>query len=42
MRANQKLNQLSSSNNALRERINQLRKEKGAMETIYAKLKTEL
>ena len=39
MRANQKLNQLSSANHGLRERINQLRKEKGAMENIYHKLK---
>ena len=39
MRANQKLNELSSNNNKLRERINQLRKEKNSMEDIYAKLK---
>jgi septal ring factor EnvC (AmiA/AmiB activator) len=39
MRANQKLNELSSNNNKLREKINQLRKEKNAMEDIYAKLK---
>ena len=39
MRANQKLNELSSNNNKLREKINQLRKEKNAMEVIYSKLK---
>lgn len=42
MRANQKLNELSSNNNKLREKINQLRKEKNAMEDIYTKLKAEL
>ena len=31
MRANQKLNEMSSNNNKLREKINQLRKEKNAM-----------
>jgi chromosome segregation ATPase len=40
MRANQKLNELSSNNNKLREKINQLRKEKNAMEDIYSKLKS--
>lgn len=39
MRSNQKLNELSSNNNKLREKINQLRKEKNAMEDIYSKLK---
>jgi outer membrane murein-binding lipoprotein Lpp len=39
MRANQKLNELSSQNDKLREKINQLRKEKNAMEDIYCKLK---
>jgi outer membrane murein-binding lipoprotein Lpp len=39
MRANQKLNELSSNNGKLREKINQLRKEKNAMEDIYSKLK---
>lgn len=39
MRANQKLNELTSNNNKLREKINQLRKEKNAMEDIYVKLK---
>jgi outer membrane murein-binding lipoprotein Lpp len=39
MRANQKLNELSSNNNKLREKINQLRKEKNSMEDIYSKLK---
>ncbi len=39
MRANQKLNELTSNNKKLREKINQLRKEKNAMEDIYAKLK---
>ncbi len=42
LRANQKLNEMSSNNNKLRERINQLRKEKNSMEDIYAKLKNEL
>lgn len=42
MRANQKLNELTSNNNKLREKINQLRKEKNAMEDIYMKLKNEL
>lgn len=42
MRSNQRLNELSSNNNKLRDKINQLRKEKNAMEDIYAKLKTEL
>jgi chromosome segregation ATPase len=42
MRANQKLNELSSNNNKLREKINQLRKEKNSMEDIYSKLKHEL
>lgn len=39
MRANQKLNEMASNNNKLREKINQLRKEKNAMEDIYGKLK---
>ena len=42
LRANQKLNEMSSNNNKLREKINQLRKEKNSMEDIYAKLKNEL
>ena len=33
---------MSSNNDKLREKINQLRKEKNAMEDIYAKLKKEL
>ena len=39
MRANQKLNEMSSNNSKLRSKINQLRKEKNAMEDIYSKLK---
>jgi outer membrane murein-binding lipoprotein Lpp len=42
MRANQKLNELSSNNTKLRHKINQLRKEKNAMGDIYTKLKKEL
>lgn len=41
-KANQRLNEIVTNNNKLREKIDQLRKEKNVIEEIYQKLKTEL